>query len=99
MMDQILRQQNQQENMSLKSVRPHTPLLYCNTEVYRGTSVFRTFDPKHRLWVLVRTASPIDCIPTIDGFSKHIKNIFFFPMKNSIFNAEKISLYCMGKFS
>ena len=36
---------------------PHTPLLYSKTGVIRGIHIFLIFDPKHRLWVLVRTAS------------------------------------------
>ena len=36
-----------------------TPLLYRNTEVCMGIPFsFLIFAPKHRLWVLVRTASP-----------------------------------------
>ena len=37
---------------------PHTPLLYSKTGVCRGIPIFLIFAPKHRLWVLVRTASP-----------------------------------------
>ena len=36
---------------------PYTPLLYSKTGVYRGIHIFLIFAPKHRLWVLVRTAS------------------------------------------
>ena len=38
----------------------YTPLFYtCSkTELCRGIPTFRIFAPKHRLWVLVRTASP-----------------------------------------
>ena len=36
---------------------PHTPLLYSKTWVYGGILSFLLCDPKHRLWVLVRTAS------------------------------------------
>ena len=46
-----------QEYMSMKSIPPHTPLLYSKTGVYRGIPIFLIFAPKHRLWVLVRTAS------------------------------------------
>ena len=37
---------------------PWTPLLYSKTGVYRGIHYFSYFCSKHRLWVLVRTASP-----------------------------------------
>ena len=46
-----------QENMSLKSIPPSTPLLYSKTGVYRGILIFLIFALKHRLWILVRTAS------------------------------------------
>ena len=36
---------------------PSYPTLYSKTGVYRGIHIFLIFDPKHRLWVLVRTAS------------------------------------------
>ena len=36
---------------------PLNPLLYSKTEVYRGIHYFSYFCSKHRLWVLVRTAS------------------------------------------
>ena len=47
-----------QENMSVKCLPPQTPLLYSKTGVRRGIPIFLIFAPKHRLWVLVRTASP-----------------------------------------
>ena len=46
-----------QENMSVKCISPHTRLLYSKTGVYRSITYFLISDPKHRLWVLVRTAS------------------------------------------
>ena len=46
-----------QENMSVKCIPPQTPLLYRKTGVCRGIPIFLIFAPKHRLWVLVRTAS------------------------------------------
>ena len=63
---------NHQENMSVKSIPPHTPLLHCTTGGYRGISIFLICDPKHRLWVLVRTASAKHA-PTIKVLSKHVK--------------------------
>ena len=48
-------------NASGKHVRaiytPYTPLLYSKTGVCRGIPIFLIFTLKHRLWVLVRTAS------------------------------------------
>ena len=46
-----------QENMSVQSIPPQTPLLYSKTGVCRGITIFLIFAAKHRLWVLVRTAS------------------------------------------
>ena len=34
-------------------------LLYSETGVYRGIHYFSYFAKKHRLWVLVRTVSPV----------------------------------------
>ena len=45
------------ENKSVKRTPPYTPLLYSKTGVYRGIFLFLIFALKHRLWVLVRTAS------------------------------------------
>ena len=60
----------------------------------RGGSNVYPQSIKHRLWVLVRTASAIYVL------SKNKKNIKIFLMKFSIFTGEKkISLYCMGVFS
>ena len=47
-----------QENMSVECLPPYTPLLYSKTGVCRGIPIFLIFAPKHRLWVLIRTASP-----------------------------------------
>ena len=46
-----------QENMSVKCISPHTPLFYNKNGIHKGISIFLIFHPKHRLWVLVRTAS------------------------------------------
>ena len=43
------------ENMSVYCI---TPLLYSKTWVCRGIPIFLIFAPKHRLWVLIRTAAP-----------------------------------------
>ena len=42
----------------MKSIPPDTPLLYSKTGVCRVYLFFLIFAPKHRLWVLVKTASP-----------------------------------------
>ena len=49
----------------LKPVGRHTeiPLLYSKTGVCRGIPIFLNFATKHRLWVLVRTASPRPAFP------------------------------------
>ena len=71
--------------MSVKQF--HTPHLYSKSGVYRGTPIFLIFDPKYRLWVLVRTT------PTINVLSKNNNyDIKIFPMKFSILTAEKISV-------
>ena len=48
---------NHHANKSVKCTPPYTPLLYSKNGVYRGIHYFIFFTPKHRLWVLVRTAS------------------------------------------
>ena len=49
---------NHQENM--QCIPPYTQLLFSKTGVWRGIPIFLIFAPKHRLWVLVRTAC-IEC--------------------------------------
>ena len=46
-----------QGNMSVQYIPP-TPLLYSKTGVCWAIPIFLILAPKHRLWVLVRTASP-----------------------------------------
>ena len=43
--------------MSVQCRPPYTPLLCSKIGVYRGIHYFLIFALKHRLWVLVRTAS------------------------------------------
>ena len=45
-----------QDNMSVCSIPPYTPLLYGKNGVYRVLHYFLIFALKHILWVLVRTA-------------------------------------------
>ena len=61
-------------------------LLYSKTGVCRGIPIFLIFTPKHRLWVLVRTASArrFKCVPTTYVLSKNKKNITNFLL--NIFN-------------
>ena len=78
--------------MPMENIPSHTPFLYSKTGGYRGIPIFLIFVPKHRLWVLVRipSARRFLCVPTINILSKHVKTIINFPLKFSIFNAEKI---------
>ena len=75
-----------QENMSIKYIPPHTPILYRKIGVCRGIPIFLIFAPKHRLWVLVRTA-------TIYILSKNKKNV----KKNSAehFQILKLKSLCL----
>ena len=50
-----------QDNMSMLYVPPYTPLLYSKTGVYSGRPIFVIFDPKHRVWVLVRGEAVLTC--------------------------------------
>ena len=40
----------------LKLITPLNPILYSKTGVCRRVPIFLNFAPKHRLWVLVKTA-------------------------------------------
>ena len=70
---------------------PYTPLLYSKTGVYWGIHFFLIFASKHRLLVLVRTASlrRFYSVPTIYVLSKNMKNITIFHLKIIIFTAVK----------
>ena len=72
----------------MECIPPYTPVLYSKTGVYRGISISSIFDPKHRLWVLVRITLPRQffSIPTINVLLK-ILNISNF--SNKIFNLYK----------
>ena len=69
-----------------------TPLIYSRTGVYRGIYSFSYFCSKHRLWVLVRTASSrrFSRVPTIYVLSRNMKNIRIFYLKIFIFFSGKI---------
>ena len=75
-------------------------LLYSKTGVYRGITIFLIFDPKHRLWVLVRTTSPRRFLTYSHNqcFEQTYLEYHFFTIKFSIFTAKK-SLFCKGNFS
>ena len=75
---------------------PWTPLLYSKTGVYRGIHYFSYYCIKHRLWVLVRTASPrrFYRVPTIYVLSRNMKNIRVFYLKIfSFFGGEIFHIY------
>ena len=74
--------------MSMKSIPPQTLLL----EKLGFTGVYLLFfAPKHRLWVLVRTASVrrFYRVPMIYDLSKNIKTFKIYLMNISFFTAEK----------
>ena len=60
------------------------------TGVRRGIPIFLIFAPKHRLWVLVRTASArwFYRVPTIYVLSKNKKNIKKILLKFSFFTTK-----------
>ena len=79
--------------MSVKCTLPYTPLLYSKTGVCRGIHFFLIFALKHRLWVLIRTASMrrFECVPTINVLEQKKKDIIIFHLKINIFTAVE---YC-----
>ena len=83
--------------MSMKSIPPHTPLLYRKTVECRGIPIFLSFAPKHRLWVLVRTAS-VRRSNVYPQSSKNKKNIKSFLMKFSIFKADNFLFFFFSFF-
>ena len=68
-----------------------TPHFYIVKLGFTGVYIFLIFDLKHRLWILVRTASlrRFYRIPTIYVLSKNKKNITIFHLKIIIFTAVK----------
>ena len=73
--------------------KPH--FLYSKSGVYRGRHTFFYFCSKHRLWVLVRTASPrrFSRVPTIYVLSRNMKKIRVFLSENFQFLEVKFSIY------
>ena len=74
---------------------PYTPLLYSKTGGYRGILCFLIFSPKHRLWVLVRTASlrRFLRVPTINVLSKNKKKYYKLSSENNHFYSREILQY------
>ena len=73
---------------------PFTPHFYIVKLGFTGVYIiFLIFALKHRLWVLVGTASlrRFQRVPTINVLSKNKKNIIIFHLKINIFTAVK---YC-----
>ena len=71
----------------MQYIPPYSPLLYRENWGVQGFTYFLIFAPKHRLWVLVRTASP----------SKNKKNILkkillFLPKIFNFYNIRKICI-------
>ena len=81
--------------MSVKCIHPQTPLLYMysKTGVCMGIPNFLIFDPKHKLWVLVRSASARVHAHIINILSKNIKVIKNFSLNFSSFSKVQKSLY------
>ena len=74
------------DNSPALCIPPYTPLLYSKIGVYRGIHIFLIFALKHRLWVLVRTAS---MLTTVNVLSKNKKNITISHLKIIFFTAVK----------
>ena len=68
-----------------------THFYYSKIGVYRGKHYFLIFALKHRLWVLVRTASlgRFSRVPTIYVLSKIMKIVKIFQLKIVIYTAIK----------
>ena len=63
--------------MPIYFLPPQTPLLYSKTGVYRGIHYFSYFCSKHRLWVLVRTASVLTSTHNLCFEQKYEKYLCF----------------------
>ena len=69
---------------------PLKPHFYIVKLGFTGVYIFHISAQKHRLWVLVRTASPV---PTIYVLSRNMKNIIFFLSENFQFLEVNFSIY------
>ena len=67
--------------MPVRVTPPYTPLLYSKTGVYKGIHFFLIFSLKHRLWVLVRTASCFEQKIRKKNHNFHLKIIIFIAVK------------------
>ena len=85
-----------QDNGHVRAVYTHfKPHFYMVKLGYAGVYLFLLiFDPKHRLWVLIRTAAlrRFYRVPTINVLSKNITNIKFFLLKFSFFTAKNLHI-------
>ena len=70
---------------------PLTPHFYIFELGFTRVYIFLIFALKHRLWVLVRTASVRRFLRVLTSnvLSKHKKNITFCHLKNTIFTSMK----------
>ena len=84
---------------SLCNENPVTPHFYIIKLAFTGVYVFLIFAPKHRLWVLVRSASVRRFlrVPTIYVLSKNKKNIKSFHLKIKIFTVLKNCCILQGR--
>ena len=80
-------------------VYPLTPHFYMVKLGFTGVYIFSYFSLKHRLWVLIRTASlrRFRRVPTIYVLSKNTKNITIFHLKIIIFIAVKFCSILHGR--
>ena len=83
---------------------PFKPQIYSVKMGFAGVYLFfLIFDPKHRLWVLVRTASLADAVLTCTHnlcFEQILRKKYqCFPVNIFVFTSKKISVYWMGMFS
>ena len=78
---------------SVDPLKPH--FLYSKTGVYRGILYFSYFCSKHRLCVLVTTASlrRLKRVPTIYVLSKNMKNVRNFSWNVSFFGGKIFSIF------
>ena len=76
--------------MSVCFIPPYTPLLYRKTGVYRGIHYFLIFALKHRLWVLVRTASFTIYVlrKNVKIVKKSTENCHFYSCEKSLYGAR-----------
>ena len=74
---------------------PLPPHFYIVKLGFRGVFIFLIFALKHRLWVLVRTASPrrFRRVATIYVLSKNKKKYFNISSENKHFYSREILLY------